>query len=90
MHELHSYLIAVMMAREFVWLQHRKGIIDEDQWQTELAVIYVNLTTKRTRSWWNKIGRHVFNLRFAEFVEDTLVGKVDSGMIKLELNWEST
>jgi hypothetical protein len=88
--QLHSYLLVVMRAREFAWLQYQKGIIDEDQWQTELAVIYVNLTTKRTRSWWNKIGCHVFNPRFAEFVEDTLAGKVDSGMIKPGLNWGST
>ena len=37
--QLDAYFTATLRAREYSWLQYRSGTIDQDQWDTELAVI---------------------------------------------------
>lgn len=85
---LHSFLAAIMRGREFAWLQYRKGIIDEDQWQTELAVMNTTLTTKRPRLWWDKLGRKMFNPRFVEFVDNTVAKNIDHSLVEMVQSWD--
>jgi hypothetical protein len=86
---LHAFLTALMRAREFSWLQHRKGIIDKDLWETEQGVIVINLTPVRGKRWWAEVGRHLYNSAFVAFVDKLLEDKTDSGFLAKTLDWES-
>ena len=37
--KLDAFLIMTLRSREFAWLQYRDGIVDQAQWDTEIAVI---------------------------------------------------
>jgi len=69
---LGAWLFATFRAREFGWLQHRNGVIDERQWQTELAVIRFFLDSTRVRDWWAKVGHAAYGDEFVQFVENEL------------------
>ena len=51
------------------WLQYRQGILDEEQWETEVAVLDFLMTHPRVRLWWQRTGNIAVNRTFAEFVE---------------------
>lgn len=87
--KLNSFLIAIMRAREFAWLQYQNGIIDKDQWHTERGVIEFVLTFKRLRTWWEKLGRGFFSPQFVTFVDAVIEGKPDNESNRLILNWDS-
>lgn len=36
-----ALLSVALRAREFTWLQYRSGIIDNEQWSTEVSVISI-------------------------------------------------
>ena len=67
---LDSFLAASMRGREFSWLQHKAGTIDESLWATELAVLHVYMDSFLIRQWWNKLGRHYSGPDFVEFVDE--------------------
>ena len=46
---INSWLVGVLRGREFSWLQYMNGVIDEAQWNTELTVISIVLSTPRAR-----------------------------------------
>ena len=87
--KLCMYLLAIMRAREYAWLQYKNGILDEGQWHTEKGVIEFNLTFNRTRAWWEKIGRGFYSPEFVAFVDSLIAGKPDNDIGKLIHNWES-
>ncbi|MGK0223847.1 MAG: hypothetical protein ACI9ON_003094 [Limisphaerales bacterium] len=64
-----SYLFAIFRAREFAWLQHNNGVIDDAQWNTELAVILFFIDGPRVRDWWANVGRGGFGDEFAAFID---------------------
>lgn len=66
---LNLFLIAAMRAREYAWLQYNNGVIDQAQWETELAVIDLFLTSSRVRSWWERRGRAGVSDDFGDFIE---------------------
>ena len=66
---LHGWLTALMRAREFSWLQFRKGIIDKDLWETEKGVISINLSPHKAKLWWDEVGRYAYNPEFVRFVD---------------------
>jgi hypothetical protein len=68
--KLDAYFTATMRGREFSWLQYRSGLIDEDQWKTELAVVRSIMSSPRIRLWWTKLGRTYVSSEFAAFVDD--------------------
>jgi hypothetical protein len=72
---LNSWLFALMRAREFSWLQHGNGAIDDVQWQTEVGLIKFIFDSQRTRDWWNAIGRGPFGKGFAGFIDGVLDGQ---------------
>src|SRR5262245_57752283 len=46
------WLLAVMRAAEFAWLQFRDGVIDDVQWKQELLVVQRILGEEINRAWW--------------------------------------
>ena len=70
--KLHSFLVAVMRAREFSWLQYKNGIIDERQWSTERTVALSILEPRRNRTWWNKMGQKLVSSEYAAFMNELL------------------
>lgn len=69
---LDAFLTSSLRSREFAWLQYQGGAIDEDQYDTELAVIAVIFDASRNRRWWDQLGRQYFSKDFANFVDETL------------------
>jgi hypothetical protein len=67
-----SWLFALFRARQFAWLQHRNGVIDDSQWETELSVIRFYFDSQRVQDWWNALGRAAFGNEYANFI-DSLV-----------------
>ncbi|MET1084654.1 MAG: hypothetical protein ABWY12_16650 [Burkholderiales bacterium] len=63
------WLLAAMRSREFAWLQHRNGLIDEVQWKQESLIIQALLGTEVPRRWWGSVGRLVFAPEFVAFVD---------------------
>jgi len=74
--QLDSFLAASMRGREFSWLQHKAGTIDELQWETDVAVLSVYMDSFLIRQWWNKLGRHYSGSDFVGFV-DELISKIE-------------
>ena len=70
--QLDAYLTASMRSREFSWLQFQNGLIDEEQWTTELAVIRSIMSAPRIRLWWTRLGRTYVSMEFATFVDDLI------------------
>jgi hypothetical protein len=70
--KINSWLVGVLRGREFSWLQYMNGVIDEAQWNTELTVISIVLSTPRARQWWEKVGRGSFSEGFVDFVDETI------------------
>lgn len=63
-----SYLFAIFRAREFAWLQHNNGVIDDTQWSTELAVLLFFIDSQRVRDWWENVGQSAYGVEFSAFV----------------------
>ena len=63
-----SYLFAIFRAREFAWLQHNNGVIDDTQWNTELAVLRFFIDSQRVRDWWANVGQAAYGDEFVAFV----------------------
>ena len=63
-----SYLFSIFRAREFAWLQHNNGVIDDTQWNTELAVLLFFIDSQRVRDWWANVGQAAYGDEFTTFV----------------------
>jgi hypothetical protein len=70
--QIDAFFTASMRSREFSWLQFRRGLIDEEQWNTELAVIRSIMSSSRIRLWWSTLGRTYVSAEFARFVDDSI------------------
>jgi hypothetical protein len=68
---LNEWLIADLRGREFEWMQHRDGSIDQGTFESYKAAVTVNLGTPRTRNWW-QVNRPLFDPKFAEFVDSVI------------------
>jgi hypothetical protein len=47
--KINFFLLALLRVREYSWLQYQDGIIDQEQWDTEVGVIGIVLSSVRTR-----------------------------------------
>jgi hypothetical protein len=65
-------LFAIFRAREFAWLQHKNGVIDDIQWNTEVAVVQFSIDARRIRDWWTSVGRAAFGGEFADFIDSLI------------------
>ena len=88
---LGAWLMGVMRARQFAWLQYRNRVIDESQWKTEEAVIRAILDTSRARDWWLKLGRVSFGDEFADFVDGVVAAGPPSEVVyQTWTNWATS
>jgi len=79
-----AWLSGVLRAREFSWLQYRRGIMDESQWSTELAVTLSVMSPGRSRLWWDRAGRTYVGPEFAQFLDDLLATEPTA---EAQLDW---
>lgn len=77
--KIDTFYTAAMRAREFSWLQYQNHLIDQSQWNSELAVIRSLLGGERARLWWERLGHSYVSAEFAEFVNQ-LIQKTPVGM----------
>jgi len=70
--QIDAFFTASMRSREYAWLQFRSGLIDEQQWKTELAVIRSVMSSARVRLWWRRLGRTYVSVEFAGFVDESI------------------
>jgi hypothetical protein len=70
--KLSLFLTAFMRQREWEWFQYQDGVIDKDVYRAYHDVIGIFLSSKRTRKWWNSLGRFAFNQSFVEDVDNLL------------------
>ncbi len=86
--QLNMLMVAAMRGREYSWLQYQSGIVDEAQWQTELAVILFILDSQRTRDWWEKVGRNAVSDQYSEFVDGLIQNNPPTEVLwKSITNW---
>ncbi len=66
---LDAYFAINMRAREFAWIQHKNGAIDDANWESELTVLRIQLDSQRIRDWWTRIGHNYSSKEFGQVVE---------------------
>jgi hypothetical protein len=69
---LHAWLIAFTRHMEYAWLQHKSGIAEGYLWEAERRVLRNVLGARRSRQWWQDIGRHTRAPEFTAEVDDVL------------------
>ena len=72
---LDAFLSANLRAREFSWLQYQDGVVDDGQFETEVAVVQWVFDSSRVRLWWDNLGRGTFSTEFARFIDNQLALK---------------
>lgn len=87
--KLDAWLTASMRGREFAWLQYRNGLIDEAQWNTEMAVTRIVLSAPRTRLWWNKLGHSYVSNEYAAFVDGLVKGTPTTDKWEMTTTWSN-
>ena len=70
--KLDNVLVLALSRREFAWRQYDAGILDEESWRTELDIISLIVGTKRSRDWWESVGRTQFGVKFVQIVDSTI------------------
>lgn len=70
--KLFTWLVSALRVREFSWLQRKHGVIDEAQWNSELAVTIAILQAPRVRKWWTSVGHRTVSDEFRAFVEEKM------------------
>lgn len=69
---LNAWLVAFTRHMEYAWLQNKSGAAEGYVWEAERRVLRNVLGARRSRSWWQEIGRHVRSPQFAKEVDDAL------------------
>ena len=70
--QLHTWLLASLTSRLFVWNQYQSGLVDDEQWANEEKVILAVFSPRTNRDWWNKIGKALVDTEFATYVDNYL------------------
>ena len=78
---LDSFLTATLIGREYAWLQYQNGIIDQLQWDTQLAVIRTVFDAERNRTWWRNLGRNYFGDDYVAFIDSEIASRPATGEI---------
>jgi len=84
---LDAWLTASMRGREYAWLQYEGGLIDDDQWNTELAVTRIVVSAPRTRLWWTRLGRNYVSAEYAAFVDGLIKDQPTSDKWETSTTW---
>jgi hypothetical protein len=84
---LDSWLQASIRSREFAWLQYQSGLIDQEQWDTELSVIRGLTAQPRIRLWWTEQGRTRVSVKFADFVDGVIKNTPENTQMGAGKTW---
>ena len=83
-------LSVILRAREFAWLQHSDGVIDDAQWSTEFKVLSAFFDSSRARLWWEAVGRSYFSDEFVGFIDaEILVNPATDQVLPVLADWSS-
>jgi hypothetical protein len=86
--KLYVWLVSALRIREFSWLQWKSGIIDEAQWETELAVTVAILQAPRVRLWWSTLGHKTVSEDFSAFVNVQIMDiPASNGIYEEQTKW---
>ena len=85
---LSVFLTTSLKAKEFAWLQYQDGVIDEEQWHSQIVVIQVIFDAQRNRRWWDKLGREYFKGGFRDFIDSVIAGQPATDRLwDMESSW---
>ncbi len=85
---LFTWLVSALRVREFSWLQRKHGVIDDEQWKSELAVTLAILEAPRVRQWWRSVGCRTVSDEFASFVDEQIQSVPESnGIYDAQMRW---
>jgi len=86
-----SFLSMALRGSEFSWLQHRSGVMDEAQWETEKGLVAGILSAEPYRVWWEALGRALFSSEFVSFVEEVIVETpINNELLSLHWSWANS
>ena len=86
--KLYTWLVSALKVREFSWLQRKSGVIDDAQWQSELAVTQAILQAPRIRLWWDRVGHKTVSDEFREFIDSVIRDRPPSnGIYSEQMEW---
>ena len=82
--------ITNMRLREHEWFQYRDGILDEPTWRSYREIIRLTLSSKRHRTWWQKM-KGVYDPDFVQMVDQFIGETPESNIWDEKLRqWEQT
>lgn len=86
--KLYTWLVSILKIREFSWLQRQSGVIDDEQWASELAVTAAVTQAPRVRLWWRRVGNQTVSDEFRGFV-DSLIARhpASNGIYDAQMRW---
>ena len=73
--------------REFEYFQYANGLLDEQAWLAYRHVVLINHSTGLGRAWWDQIGRGLVDPKFADLVDEMLVGAEPNETYKQMATW---
>ena len=86
--KLYTWLVSILKIREFSWLQRQSGVIDDDQWASELAVTSAIIQAPRVRQWWRQVGNQTVGDEFRAFVDGLIASRPESnGIFAAQMRW---
>jgi hypothetical protein len=86
--KLSLFLTEFMRQREWEWFQYKDGVIDGDVYRAYHEVIYIFLSSARTKKWWGSIGRFAFNESFVNEVDGMLENSEPSTYLSDIRTWD--
>lgn len=67
---IHFFLVRSLRFREFIWRQHKTGLLDKETFETYFSVVAQTLSTERSKSWWDSYKNSgIFDSEFVEMVD---------------------
>jgi len=77
-----------MRNREHEYFQYKAGVLDEPAWKSYREAIRVSGSNERVRTWWNAIGKHVFDQGFVQMVDELHAGSLTDNLFARLGDWE--
>lgn len=86
--KLYTWFVSALRVREFSWLQRQDEIIDDAQWDSELAVLQAILQAPRARKWWSSVGSKTVSDEFRSYVDQQIRDIPESnGIYEDQIQW---
>ncbi len=65
------WLTSSLRSREYEWIQHKNGALDNASWEAFQKAIPLVLSSQLSRSWWEATKR-IYDVEFAGMVDELL------------------